>query len=154
MTVQVVDTGPTERTITGISVLDATMLRDCSQMWVRDSNNVSRLVFSTASTLSVSVISDVVGGIAYGTGVVTTDPALAIAADGVPPYTYAWTTISHTNATPPNVDTPTTDDTTFTQTGVSDVDSAVFRCTVTDDVSATATVDVTAFFQNVVPPFP
>lgn len=154
MTTIVRDAANTERTITEIQVRDATNTpRDITEVWVRDSNNVSRQVFG-GTPLSVTVDPEIAGGIAYGGGVVTTGTVVATPAGGTAPYTHAWTVISHSNASSPSVDSPTSATTTFTQTNVFDEDNAVFRDTVTDDQGATATADVSAFFQNVVPPFP
>ena len=155
MTMIVRDDGGTPRTITAIQVRDGTNTpRDISEMYVRDSNAVSRLVFSLASPLSLAITPGAVGGLAYGSGTVTTDAATATPTGGVAPYTYAWTVVSHSNATPPAANSPASNISTFTQTAVVETDDAVFRCTVTDDNGATAFADLPAFFQNVVPPYP
>lgn len=155
MTILVRDTGGTQRTITEIQVRDETNTpRDITQIWVRNSANVPKLVFFTGGTaLTVSLSPGSAVGIAYGSGDPLTNAITATPAGGVPPYTYAWTTVTYSNPNPPNITTPTASATTFSQTGVVEDDTATFRCTVTDDVAQTAHEDVPAFFFNS-PPFP
>lgn len=155
MTILVRDGTNTQRTLTAIQVRDGTnTARDLSEIWVRDSNNVPRLVFTTGAALEVTASPELVAGIAYGSGVVTTNATVATPAGGTAPYTYAWTVYTHSNVTPPSINSPTSATTTFTQVDVVDYDDAEFICTVTDDLSATAEALVAAVFQNVVPPFP
>lgn len=153
MTLIVRDGDAIARTITAIQVRDGgNVARDISEIRVRDSNNVSRLVFTTASPLTASASPEAVGGVAYGDGNVTTNATTVTPAGGTAPYTYAWTVVSYTNGSgPPVANSPTAAITTITQTGVIEDDSAVLRCTVTDDNGATATADVSAFFINTLP---
>ncbi len=153
MTIAIRDGGNTQRIITAIQVRDGTnTARDISEIWVRDSNNVSRQVFSLASPVLAVATPDAIGGTSPGTGTVTTDNATTCGASGgTPPYTYLWAVVSYTNFAPPTADTPTVSTTYFTQTGVAEADSAVFRCTVTDDNGATATADCSAYFINLAP---
>jgi hypothetical protein len=58
---------------------------------------------------------------------------------GTSAYTYAWTKVSGDSMT---VNSPTSATTTFTATGVTSTKSAIYRCTVTDSLSLTATADV------------
>lgn len=71
-----------------------------------------------------------------------TPPTTAIASGGTSPYTYAWTWASGGSGI--TIHDPTFDDTTFGATN--DLDgttlTGVARCTVTDDVGATAYADV------------
>jgi hypothetical protein len=71
-----------------------------------------------------------------------TPPSTAIATGGTAPYTYAWTWFSGGSGI--TIDSPTFDDTTFTATHDLDgtILTGVARCTVTDNVAATATADV------------
>jgi hypothetical protein len=71
-----------------------------------------------------------------------TPPTEVTASGGTGPYTYAWTWLS--GGTGITIDFPTFNDTTFTATNNLDgtILTGTARCTVTDDASATATVDV------------
>lgn len=79
------------------------------------------------------------GGQTYGS-------RTAVAADGVPPYFYAWTRISGSTAITANSASSATTD--FSSAGTDEAFSAIFRCTVTDSdgvpqvVSADIGVDV------------
>lgn len=149
VTILVRDGTNTQRTITAIQVRDGTnTARDISEMWVRDSNNVPRRVFG-GSPLSASASPADVSGFSIGTGIVDTGSTTVTPTGGTAPYTYAWTIISYTAGAPPTIANPTAATTDFTQTGVGDTDYAVFRCTVTDDASATFAVDVNATFLNI-----
>lgn len=83
--------------------------------------------------------------------VVTSDPTTASPVNGTSPFTYAWTRIS--GDTGINADSASSATTTFTRSGcVYDVVyAAVFRCTITDNTSATATVDVGVSLINIDP---
>jgi hypothetical protein len=149
MSVLIRDTGGTQRVITAIQVRDAGgTARTISEVRVRDSNSVSRLVFSLGSALSATADPPAVGGVAYVTGNVTTIATTVTPSGGVSPYTYAWAVLTHSNVTPPTPGAPTSATTGFFQSGVVTYDVADFRCTVTDDVGATTTVDVEAIFIN------
>jgi hypothetical protein len=75
-----------------------------------------------------------------GAGTVTTDTVTVTALGGTGPYTYAWTTVSGDTFT---VTAPTGATTAFqTTVAVGEDKSGIYRCTVTDDVAATYTVDV------------
>lgn len=150
MTIIVRDETNTPRTITAIQVRDGgNVARNLSEVRVRDSNNVSRQVFTTGAALSVSIAPEAVFGVSYGTGICITNTATATPAGGTAPYTYAWSVLSHSNATPPTINSPTTSGTKFTQPGVPTFDDAVFECVVTDDLGATASDTVLAYFENV-----
>lgn len=151
------DVGNVPRTISALQVIDETdTVRDIAEVWVRDTNNVPRLVFSLAPPMTAMVTPDFVYGVTAGTGTAQSGAATAAPSGGVGPYTYAWTTESFTGPVPPNIDSPTTAATTFTQTGIPSGDgySAVFRCTITDDLGNTAAADVGASFIDTGGPFP
>jgi hypothetical protein len=81
-----------------------------------------------------------VAGTRVGAGSVTTAIVTVTASGGTSPYTYAWTKVSGDTFT---VTAPTGAATAFQITvAVAETKSAVYRCTVTDDVAATYTVDV------------
>ena len=102
----------------------------------------------SGSALSASASASIVGGIGDGTSTqtVTSDPVTVTASGGTSPYTYSWvrqsgSTMSATAATSAT--------TSFSRSlAVNGTASAVWRCTVTDAASATATVDVTADLSN------
>lgn len=67
--------------------------------------------------------------------------------NGTGPYTYAWTTVSGGTI---NITSPTAATTTFSATSLADPETrtGVKRCTITDSLSATATVDVPLQFTR------
>ena len=73
---------------------------------------------------------------------ITTSSTTVTPTGGTSPYTYSWSRIS--GSTLITADSPTAATTTFTGTGLASNNTytAVFRCTVTDNVAATKTVDV------------
>ena len=76
---------------------------------------------------------------------VTTNSTTVTPTGGVAPYTYSWAYVSGDSAT---VNSPTSATTTFSRNvfinnpGQSFIRSGVYRCTVTDSASQTATADV------------
>ena len=74
---------------------------------------------------------------------VTTNAVTVTAVGGTGPYTYAWTRLSGSTAV--DADSPTNATTTFTAIVPRDgVCTATFRCTVTDSLGSTGTVNVVA----------
>jgi hypothetical protein len=144
------DETSTPRTITELIIRDGTNTpRTITELWIRDASNIPRLVFNPGggATLSVTVAPDPTNKVAGdGSGVGTTPAVTATVVGGTAPFTYAWTTISYTSGIPPTVNSPTAAVTTFTQTGMAhgDVESAVFRVTVTDALAATTYYDTGA----------
>jgi hypothetical protein len=81
-------------------------------------------------------------GSRVGAGSVTTATVTVTASGGTGPYTYAWANVSGDTFT---VTAPTGATTAFqTTVTVGEDKSGIYRCTVTDDVAATYTVDVAA----------
>lgn len=148
------DGGATARTITAMEVRDGgATLRTIVEGRVRDANAVSRLFFdpSGAASFTVSPAPAFVVGTTLGTGTATTNSTTVTPTGGTGPYTYAWTVISYSHGTTsPTVTSPTAATTTFTQTNIAiGADYvAVFRCTVTDSLTATASCDVDATFTD------
>lgn len=95
---------------------------------------------ASGSSLTASIDAAFALGSGTGGGTFTTPSRTVTAAGGTSPYTYAWAKVSGDTLT---VTSPTSAATTFSGTpGVGNTLHAVYRCTVTDNVAATATVDV------------
>lgn len=98
---------------------------------------------ASASPTTVSGFDTVV---APDSSTATTDPTTVTPTGGVAPYTYSWAFVSGNTAT---INSPTSATTTFTRSvfldtaGQSVFRTGVYRCTVTDSASQTATADVT-----------
>lgn len=105
---------------------------------------------STGLSASASGISTTLNGSASPSSITKTDTGATIVTasttvtptGGTTPYTYAWTRIS--GSTSISATSATSATTTFTGTSLASgtTYSAVFRCTITDNVAATKTVDV------------
>lgn len=117
--------------------------------WVPPGNGVGGAAMSTTPDLTASVSpgsldTETVNSSATSASVTVT------ASGGTPPYTYAWTRVSGASTITANSATAAT--TTFSCTGLdpSEVNEAVFRCTVTDSAGSpnTATVDVSVRFER------
>jgi hypothetical protein len=96
---------------------------------------------NTGSTLAVTASPSTVTATG-GTTTITSSASTASASGGAGGYTYTWARIS--GSTGISAVSPNSQATTFTAIGLAadEARSAVFRCTVTDAASATATVDV------------
>lgn len=79
----------------------------------------------------------------------TTDPCVVTASGGTAPYTYAW--VRQSGALNITADSPTSDSTAFSADTMfyPTSYSAVFQCTVTDALGATATALVAVEFDGV-----
>jgi hypothetical protein len=103
-------------------------------------NTNSVAASASVSSLTASIDSAFAFARGVGGGTSTTPTLTVTAAGGTSPYTYAWAKVSGDTLT---VTSPTTAATTFSGTpGIGNTLHAVYRCTVTDNVAATATVDV------------
>lgn len=87
-----------------------------------------------------------IGVTGLGVGTVTTEPATATPSGGLAPYTYSWSRISGTYGTPNNPASATT--TFYARIPPGTIQTATFRCTVTDSLGSTATADVSATFEE------
>jgi len=147
----ILDGTPTDRTVTAMKVIDGGAVdRTITQMRVIDANGTDRLVYSTSAALSAANAPSPATGGTLGTGTAISATVTCTPTGGTGPYTYAWTRISYTSATAPTINSAATAATGFTQTGLgpAESESAVFRCTVTDSLAATATADVTVTFLD------
>jgi len=74
----------------------------------------------------------------------TTFPAVVTASGGTPPYTYQWTRISGDNKA--HCESPNSSTTTWSANLYRNTESSsVWRCTVTDSIGNTVSVDVSVF---------
>ena len=103
---------------------------------------------SAATALAMTVTPSVIANIRLGAGSLTSDPATGNASGGAGGYTYAWTYVSGDVFT---INTPSSSVTTFTTSfGLGGIfKSGVYRCTVTDSLSATASDTVTVELESV-----
>lgn len=122
--------------------------------WLRTKNvngNASATApASTGLSGSAATASGALNGSAYPTDLTKTGTASSLttasttvtATGGTAPYTYAWTRLS--GSTSIAADSASSATTTFTGTSLTagSTNTAVFRCTITDNVAATKTVDV------------
>lgn len=97
---------------------------------------------SNAAPLSISISPSSLYDSRTGGGSLTSSPATGTGSGGTGPYTYAWTYVSGNSFT---INSPSSATTTFTTSLIAgQLKSGVYRCTVTDSLSATAsaTIDV------------
>lgn len=109
--------------------------------WVPASNGIEGKASSVAAALSASV-SPGVASSSTGSASQATNSVTVTATGGTSPYTYAWTWAS--GGASITIDANTSATTTFSATGLTsgETRTGIARCTVTDNVSATYTVDV------------
>lgn len=132
-----VNQGGADRLIRRFSVQDGGSLRVIKEFTDALTGTASpATVIGTAFTASEATI---------------TTPSTEVTPEGgIAPYTYAWTQISLSGGATPTITAPTFATTTFIQAGVAAniSNTAVFRCTITDNFGQTATIDVGATFYN------
>lgn len=134
------DATGTSRAITALQIRDGgDIIRDITELWIRDLNNTPRLVFnpSGSASLSVSVAPGLVRGFSQGTGTATTGTATATGAGGVAPYTYAWTCNGFDSPVSPTATAASSDTTAFTLTSMDagGIYTSDWRVTVTDSAT-------------------
>lgn len=152
MGIKVID-ATTDRTITGINVIDAGGTdRSLVQINVIGPDGADRIVWSSggeSSSLAVVASPTSVSGSARSS-TITTGSTTATASGGTAPYSYKWTLIGYDNDTyPPRIAQPTSASTSFTQQSVprGNFNTATFAVTATDSATptpATASTTVSA----------
>jgi hypothetical protein len=115
--------------------------------WVPSGNGAPGAALNATSALNATVSL----GSVYKLTTSAADNSASVtvtASGGTPAYTYAWTRLSGATTITANSSTSAT--TSFNCTGLvaGEINEAVFRCTVTDSVSATDTVDVSVKFER------
>lgn len=116
-------------------------------VYVPSSNGVAAAALGISVTLSATVSPGSVTGSGSGTSQ-TTGSAAVTASGGTPAYTYAWTWFS--GGASITITSASASSTTFSTTGLTAgvTRSGVARCTVTDSIAATKTVDVNVSIVN------
>lgn len=140
-----VRSGGEDRTITGCTVRVGGINRTIKTIQVQD-RGVLRTVATFVSDLSAEADPTQVFGTITGDGVATTSQVTITPQGGQAPFTYAWVP---TDGATGSVTSPTSAQTTFSRF-VNEGESVdeVFRCTVTDNLSNSVEVDVTATFSS------
>jgi hypothetical protein len=144
-------------------ILDNGTLRTITRGWVKQAGVLRRLktgkamhggtlrtvaIFADALTASASPLAsegDYTGSGAFPPLFLTADLVTAIPIGGLSPYTYSWTHVSGDTFT---LSSPATAGTYFSHNFTTyGTRSGTYRCTVTDSVGITATVDVPVQIQ-------
>jgi len=101
---------------------------------------IAKMITGQGGSLFLSVTPSSANGSTTGGGTCVSNPVTVSVSGGIGPYTYAWTKVSGDTMTLSDVDGATT---TFSASvGINSSKSAVYRCTVTDNVSVSKTIDV------------
>lgn len=153
MGITVRDAGGVNRTITGIKVLDGTLLRTIFRVKVVDTDGTTiRTVATFSPPMTASASPSSISGSATSLlpTTVTTNATTVTPSGGTGPYTYAWSVAAYDAAVAPTFSTPTSATTAVSQSGVEDggLYGATVICTVTDAFGQTAIATVTALFSN------
>lgn len=154
MAITVRDALGVTRSITGMKVLDGTLLRSVFRVKVVDTDGTTIRTVATfsppmtaaASPVSVSGTADSASPVPVTTNAVTVTPS-----GGTGPYTYAHSVLSYLGGGTLSFSNAASATTTVTLTSVPPGDSeiATLRCTVTDAFGQTATADYDATFTNI-----
>ena len=105
-----------------------------------------KVIAEFVDDLSVSVLNDDIFAERFGSGLALSPPVLAAPNGGRGPYTYQWSRVSGAFASISSPNTAETRFSFFVQTFESVV--GVYRCTVTDSLGSTASVDVRVTFVS------
>jgi hypothetical protein len=142
------DSGIT-RTISRVrAVDDGSVTRTVNRIRVVDDAGITRIVYQA---FAVVITPDPAQGEENTTPVetITTETVFAVPVDGTAPFTYAWEFVSSPDYAEWDINTPTTQSTTFTANDVyPGTVSATFMCTVTDTNGLIATDMITVTATN------
>lgn len=110
--------------------------------------SISNFYGTSASVpLSISISPSSLYNSRSGGGSLTSSPATGTGSGGTAPYTYAWTYVSGNSYT---INSPSSASTTFTTSlTAGQLKSGVYRCTVTDSLSATASDTITVEMESI-----
>lgn len=116
--------------------------------YVPSTNGIAGKAASLAAALGVTLDKSSIPHAFSSSATATSAAATATPTGGTSPYTHAWTRVS--GSTDITADSASAASTAFSVTGMTDgaTKSAIFRDTVTDNVSATATADVSIEFTR------
>jgi hypothetical protein len=136
--------GGAARLLTSVKAKHLGSLRTIRTIKVMN-NGVLRTVYSAASSLSASADDSTVVAISED-ATISTQTVTITPSGGQAPYNYSWAVTSFTGSPTPTISSASFASTYFTQTGVSASDSAVFTCTVTDNLGDEVEVAVNVTF--------
>jgi len=135
--------------VTGTAVNVGGVWKDVAEIWT----NVAGTWKLAWSSFTASASDTTPSGSASGpssSGLVTSNSTTVTPSGGTAPYTYAWTLLGGAATSGPFNPSASTSATTVWSETIGDLDpdiTEVWRCTVTDDDSNTATVDVTVTLE-------
>ena len=105
-----------------------------------------RIAAEFVDPLSVTITPSQANGSDFGTGFVVTSLVTAIPEGGRGPFSYEWSFVSGFQGAITSPLTSSTAFSLFLPQGANA--SAVYRCTVTDNLGSVASADVSAFFES------
>ena len=131
--------GASWRSVKNVYVNDAGTWRELQKSYI-NSSGTWRLGHQK---FSASITNDYPTGYSTSGTITTSAPTIVTPAGGWPGYTYSWSLFSGGGGYTPTADSPSSASTTFTIQvgGVSNTFNATFRCTITDSIGQSVTVD-------------